>query len=127
MCCTQYLKQRKDTVRCIVQSLTDDQNGDLFEELHRSNVRVIEHDDDSDDDEVSVRPGMESLVVQALSLSWMSCILHHRTRRRTRGSRIQSRQTPPRRLRAAAATTFCASWCVLRADGDSLSLSLSPA
>lgn len=54
----QYLKQRKDTVRCIVQSLTDDQNGDLFEELHRSNVRLIEHDDDSDDDEVSACLGL---------------------------------------------------------------------
>jgi hypothetical protein len=122
MCCTQYLKQRKDTVRCIVQSLTDDQNGDLFEELHRSNVRVIEHDDDSDDDEVRVRPKMENPVMYVLSVSWMSCTLHHRTRRRTRGSPIRSRQTPPRRHRAAAVTTFCASWCVLRADGDSLFL-----
>uniref|UniRef100_H3GLW2 Anaphase-promoting complex subunit 2 n=1 Tax=Phytophthora ramorum TaxID=164328 RepID=H3GLW2_PHYRM len=46
-----YLRKRKDTVRCIVQSLTDEQNGDLFEELRRDNMRIIQHDDDSDDDE----------------------------------------------------------------------------
>lgn len=39
-------------MRCIVVSLTDDQNGDLFEELRRNNMRLIQHDDDSDDDEV---------------------------------------------------------------------------
>lgn len=39
-------------MRCIVQSLTDEQNGDLFEELRRDNMRIIQHDDDSDDDEV---------------------------------------------------------------------------
>lgn len=33
-------------------SLTDDQNGDLFEELRRNNMRLIQQDDDSDDDEV---------------------------------------------------------------------------
>ncbi|OQR89958.1 anaphase-promoting complex subunit [Achlya hypogyna] len=33
-----YLKKRKDTVRCIVASLTDDQNGDLFEELGRDGM-----------------------------------------------------------------------------------------
>ncbi|KAG4062135.1 hypothetical protein PC123_g3011 [Phytophthora cactorum] len=47
----EYLRKRKDTVRCIVQSLTDEQNGDLFEELRRDNMRLIQHDDDSDDDE----------------------------------------------------------------------------
>ncbi|DBA04288.1 TPA: hypothetical protein N0F65_002050 [Lagenidium giganteum] len=47
----QYLRNRRDTVRCIVSSLTDDQNGDLFEELRRNNMRLIQHDDDSDDDE----------------------------------------------------------------------------
>ncbi|TYZ62631.1 hypothetical protein PybrP1_006910 [[Pythium] brassicae (nom. inval.)] len=47
----EYLRNRKDTVRCIVVSLTDDQNGDLFEELRRNNMRLIQHDDDSDDDE----------------------------------------------------------------------------
>ncbi|POM78930.1 Anaphase-promoting complex subunit [Phytophthora palmivora] len=47
-----YLRKRKDTVRCIVQSLTDEQHGDLFEELRRDNMRIIQHDDDSDDDEV---------------------------------------------------------------------------
>lgn len=46
------MRQRKDTVRCIVMSLTDDQNGDLFEELRRNNMRLIQQDDDSDDDEV---------------------------------------------------------------------------
>ncbi|KAF4042378.1 Anaphase promoting complex (APC) subunit 2 [Phytophthora infestans] len=46
-----YLRKRKDTVRCIVQSLTDEQSGDLFEELRRDNMRIIQHDDDSDDDE----------------------------------------------------------------------------
>ncbi|KAF1313781.1 Anaphase-promoting complex subunit 2, partial [Globisporangium splendens] len=46
-----YLRKRKDTVRCIVLSLTDDQNGDLFEELRRNNMRLIQQDDDSDDDE----------------------------------------------------------------------------
>lgn len=49
---TQYLRNRKDTVRCIVVSLTDDQHGDLFEELRRNNMRLIQQDDDSDDDEV---------------------------------------------------------------------------
>ncbi|KAI9916179.1 hypothetical protein PsorP6_016891 [Peronosclerospora sorghi] len=49
----EYLKKRKDTVRCIVQSLTDDQNGDLFEELHRDNMRIIEHDDSDDDEDIS--------------------------------------------------------------------------
>ncbi|TDH72760.1 hypothetical protein CCR75_000742 [Bremia lactucae] len=48
----EYLRKRKDTVRCIVQSLTDDQSGDLFEELRRDNMRLIPYDDDSDDDEV---------------------------------------------------------------------------
>ncbi|KAG6595925.1 Anaphase-promoting complex subunit 2 [Phytophthora cinnamomi] len=47
----EYLRKRKDTVRCIVQSLTDEHNGDLFEELRRDNMRIIQHDDDSDDDE----------------------------------------------------------------------------
>ncbi|KAF4042388.1 Anaphase promoting complex (APC) subunit 2 [Phytophthora infestans] len=47
----EYLRKRKDTVRCIVQSLTDEQSGDLFEELRRDNMRIIQHDDDSDDDE----------------------------------------------------------------------------
>ncbi|OWZ10966.1 Anaphase-promoting complex subunit [Phytophthora megakarya] len=47
----EYLRKRKDTVRCIVQSLTDEQHGDLFEELRRDNMRIIQHDDDSDDDE----------------------------------------------------------------------------
>uniref|UniRef100_K3X5T3 Anaphase-promoting complex subunit 2 n=1 Tax=Globisporangium ultimum (strain ATCC 200006 / CBS 805.95 / DAOM BR144) TaxID=431595 RepID=K3X5T3_GLOUD len=47
----EYLRKRKDTVRCIVSSLTDDQNGDLFEELRRNNMRLIQQDDDSDDDE----------------------------------------------------------------------------
>ena len=48
----QYLRQRKDTVRCIVQSLTDDEHGDLFNELRRDNMQIIQHVDDSDDDEV---------------------------------------------------------------------------
>ncbi|KAL7993365.1 putative cullin domain-containing protein [Plasmopara halstedii] len=47
----EYLRKRKDTVRCIVQSLTEEQSGDLFEELRRDNMRMIQHDDDSDDDE----------------------------------------------------------------------------
>ncbi|RMX67361.1 hypothetical protein DD238_000810 [Peronospora effusa] len=47
----EYLRKRKDTVRCIVQSLTDEHNGDLFEELRRDNMRVIQYGDDSDDDE----------------------------------------------------------------------------
>ncbi|KAF4323199.1 hypothetical protein BBO99_00002780 [Phytophthora kernoviae] len=34
-----------------IKSLTDEQNGDLFEELRRDNMRIIQHDDDSDDDE----------------------------------------------------------------------------
>jgi hypothetical protein len=54
-------------VRCIVQSLTDEQNGDLFEELRRDNMRIIQHDDDSDDDEVRplflVRGLRDALVV----------------------------------------------------------------
>jgi anaphase-promoting complex subunit 2 len=47
----QYLKQRSDTVRCIVTSLTDEHHGELFEELRKNNMRVIQQDDDSDDDE----------------------------------------------------------------------------
>ncbi|CAI5736176.1 unnamed protein product [Peronospora destructor] len=47
----EYLRKRKDTVRCIVQSLTDEQDGDLFEELRRDNMRIIQYGDDSDDDE----------------------------------------------------------------------------
>lgn len=30
-----YLQGRKDTVRCIVASLTDENSGDLYEELRR--------------------------------------------------------------------------------------------
>jgi len=30
-----YLQGRKDTVRCIVASLTDETSGDLYEELRR--------------------------------------------------------------------------------------------
>ncbi|GMF27997.1 unnamed protein product [Phytophthora fragariaefolia] len=56
LCVAAYLRKRKDTVRCIVQSLTDEQSGDLFEELRRDNMRIIQHDDDSDDDEVLNNP-----------------------------------------------------------------------
>mmetsp|Transcript_10066 Transcript_10066/g.17694 ORF Transcript_10066/g.17694 Transcript_10066/m.17694 type:complete len:842 (-) Transcript_10066:19-2544(-) len=47
-----YLRTREDTVRCIVTSLTDDQNSELFEELGRSSDnKPIAHDYDESDDE----------------------------------------------------------------------------
>lgn len=48
-----YLRQRKDTVRCIVTSLTDE-HGDLYEELQRHHL--VGDGPDSDDDEAG--PGV---------------------------------------------------------------------
>ncbi|OQS07323.1 anaphase-promoting complex subunit [Thraustotheca clavata] len=47
----EYLKKRKDTVRCIVASLTDDEHGDLFEELERDGLidTTAESEDDQED------------------------------------------------------------------------------
>ena len=36
-----YLRARKDTVRCIVASLTDETSGDLYEELRRQASTVM--------------------------------------------------------------------------------------
>ncbi|KAF0716225.1 Aste57867_2957 [Aphanomyces stellatus] len=49
-----YLRQRKDTIRCIVTSLTDEENGELFEELTRD--RRVEPVVDSDDDDLDEPP-----------------------------------------------------------------------
>ncbi|GBG30278.1 Anaphase-promoting complex subunit 2 [Hondaea fermentalgiana] len=47
-----YLRKREDTVRCIVTSLTDDSNSELFEELGReTEIRPIAHDYDESDNE----------------------------------------------------------------------------
>jgi len=37
-----YLKNRTDTVRCIITNLTDELDGDLHEELHSTNVPLLE-------------------------------------------------------------------------------------
>ncbi|ETW05532.1 hypothetical protein, variant [Aphanomyces invadans] len=47
---SQYLRKRKDTIRCIVTSLTDRDSGELYEELERD--RRVEPVIDSDDDDV---------------------------------------------------------------------------
>ncbi|KAH9156056.1 hypothetical protein AeRB84_002042 [Aphanomyces euteiches] len=49
---SQYLRKRKDAIRCIVTSLTDDENGELFEELTRDRrvEPVVDSDDDDTDD-----------------------------------------------------------------------------
>ena len=54
-----YLRSRKDTVRCIVTSFTEDNRSELFEEFTRSsgggsghgNTMLITHGDDADDEE----------------------------------------------------------------------------
>mmetsp|Transcript_24059 Transcript_24059/g.66682 ORF Transcript_24059/g.66682 Transcript_24059/m.66682 type:complete len:771 (+) Transcript_24059:105-2417(+) len=48
-----YLRQRQNTVRCIITSLTDSEvGGDLYEELRRQDARPLEHGEaDSDDEE----------------------------------------------------------------------------
>jgi anaphase-promoting complex subunit 2 len=48
-----YLRQRQNTVRCIITSLTDSEvGGDLYDELRRQDVRPLEHGGaDSDDEE----------------------------------------------------------------------------
>jgi len=48
-----YLRQRENTVRCIITSLTDAEvGGDLYEELRRQDARPLEHGQvDSDDEE----------------------------------------------------------------------------
>jgi len=54
-----YLRQRQNTVRCIITSLTDSEvGGDLYEELRRQDARPLEHGEaDSDDEEEP--PGMD--------------------------------------------------------------------
>lgn len=48
-----YLRQRQNTVRCIITSLTDSEvGGDLYEELRRQDARPLEHGEvDTDDEE----------------------------------------------------------------------------
>ncbi len=48
-----YLKKRSDTIRCIITSLTDEENGgELYEELRRHDAKPLEEAElDSDDDE----------------------------------------------------------------------------
>lgn len=48
-----YLRQRQNTVRCIIMSLTDSEvGGDLYEELRRQDARPLEHGEmDTDDEE----------------------------------------------------------------------------
>ena len=47
-----YLRSRKDTVRCIITSLTDaEMGGDLYEELRRQDARPLEQNQDDSDDE----------------------------------------------------------------------------
>ena len=50
-----YLRQRQNTVRCIITSLTDSEvGGDLYEELRRQDARPLEHGEvDPDDEEES--------------------------------------------------------------------------
>eukprot|EP00743_Colponemidia_sp_Colp-15_P007167 GILK01007736.1.p1 GENE.GILK01007736.1~~GILK01007736.1.p1 ORF type:complete len:769 (+),score=156.85 GILK01007736.1:51-2357(+) len=43
-----YLRKRKDTIRCIVTSLTDDSNSELFGELGAGSPSTAEHDDKAD-------------------------------------------------------------------------------
>ncbi|RLN49380.1 hypothetical protein BBJ28_00000832 [Nothophytophthora sp. Chile5] len=52
------IKQLFEIIKEFPDSLTDEQNGDLFEELRRDNMRLIQHDDDSDDDEVAQSPAV---------------------------------------------------------------------
>ena len=47
-----YLRQRQNTVRCIITSLTDSEvGGDLYEELRRQDARPLEHGEADTDDE----------------------------------------------------------------------------
>uniref|UniRef100_A0A7S4UVG3 Anaphase-promoting complex subunit 2 TPR repeats domain-containing protein n=1 Tax=Ditylum brightwellii TaxID=49249 RepID=A0A7S4UVG3_9STRA len=47
-----YLRGRSDTVRCIITSLTDEEAGDLYEELRKHDARLLEEAQvDSDDEE----------------------------------------------------------------------------
>lgn len=47
-----YLRQRQNTVRCIITSLTDAEvGGDLYEELRRQDLRPLEHVKADSDDE----------------------------------------------------------------------------
>lgn len=47
-----YLRQRHNTVRCIITSLTDSEvGGDLYEELRRQDARPLEHGEIDPDDE----------------------------------------------------------------------------
>ncbi len=45
-----YLRKREDTVRCIVTSLTDDSNSELFEELGRGDGLIAQTYAESDDE-----------------------------------------------------------------------------
>ncbi|ETV65032.1 hypothetical protein, variant [Aphanomyces astaci] len=47
-----YLRKRKDTIRCIVTSLTDQESGELYEELSRDRRVEPVIDSDDDDDEI---------------------------------------------------------------------------
>ncbi|CAM9596126.1 unnamed protein product, partial [Discosporangium mesarthrocarpum] len=54
-----YLRSRRDTVRCIVASLTDESSGDLYEELRRQDARPLGQEDDSDDEDGPPAPDWE--------------------------------------------------------------------
>ena len=47
----EYLRSRKDTIRCVVTSFTMDSGSELYEELGRADARLLEQDDDSDDED----------------------------------------------------------------------------
>ena len=51
------VQARKDTVRCIVTSLTDETSGDLYEELRRQDALPLEQGADSDDEDMG--PGVD--------------------------------------------------------------------
>ncbi|KAL7554370.1 hypothetical protein ACHAWF_017822 [Thalassiosira exigua] len=49
----EYLKGRSDTIRCIIKSLTDEEGGELYEELRRQDAKPLEEAqlDEEDDEE----------------------------------------------------------------------------
>ncbi len=56
----EYLRGRKDTVRCIVTSLTDEENGgDLYEELKRQDAKPLEEAQLDEEDEEEEVPTLE--------------------------------------------------------------------
>jgi len=45
-----YLRSRSDTIRCIIRSLTEDSQSELYKELRRPRAGPIQEEDDSDED-----------------------------------------------------------------------------